>query len=188
MTHYTINCDWGCKYIDELCERCGESILYYRDRWIKHLGEKIYNSLYDSSSPENIDLKNKLLEGKISIEDYFKISNEKRFIKINVSSLSPPSSLEELEPWQKDPDNNHCWIRIVKGGDPNNVRDRRVFIEKTPRVFDPSLNLDILITNSWIQGLKGSYCTGNNFDEYARYWSNVMAKTLGYKVKTSDGL
>lgn len=181
MSHYTIDCNWGCEYDSQgNCKRCGENILYYRDKWIKFLDDKYYNINYDFNSKEYDELIIKRLKKEISIDEYFEILNSKLYVKIKISEVNLPDSLEELEDWQKDPDSDHCWLRIVKNGDPNNIKDRRVFVEKTPRVFDPSLNIPIDNSRSWIQGLKGDYDEGEGLDEYSRYWSNVMAKTLGY--------
>lgn len=184
MSHYTIDCNWGCEYNSQgNCKRCGENILHYRDEWIKHFGNKYYNHAYDYNSEEHLKLEIKRSKREISIEEYFNILNDKLNIKMNVSEINLPDSLEELEDWQKDPNSNHCWLRTIKNGDPKNIKDRRIFVEKTPRIFDPSLNIDIENFQSQIQGLKGDYDEGEGLDEYSRYWSNKMAKALGYKFK-----
>lgn len=183
MSHYTIDCNWGCEYNSQgICKRCGENILNYRNEWIKFLGDKYYD--YDFfHSTEGELLENKRLRKEISIDEYFEILNSKLYVKVKVSEINSSNSLEELEDWQKDPDSDHCWLRTIKNGDPNNIKDRRVFVEKIPRVFDPSLNIPIDNSRSWIQGLKGDYDEGEGLDEYSRYWSNKMAKALGYKFK-----
>lgn len=189
MTHYTINCDWGCKYNSSgICERCSENVLKYRDRWIEYLPKKLWNSNFDCSCKEYKELEEKYSYDRISISEFLRLENKLRYIDVKISEVNLQNSLEELDPWQKDPDASWCWLRVVKGGDPNKIEDRRVFVEKTPRVFDPSLNIDITHCYSWIQGLKGSYCEGDEFDEFARHWSNTMAIALGYRININDGL
>lgn len=189
MSHYTKDCNWGCEYnLERICKRCRENILSFRNKWVEYLKEHpIYNEEYFKSE-EYKELINKLHSGLISFDEYSKIVEYNRDLKLNILSVNSLDSLNELSPWQKDPDASHCWLRTIKNGDPNNIKDRRVFVEKTPRVFDPSLNLDIKNCQSWIQGYKGSYCENEDFDEYARYWANHMTKALGYKVNINDGL
>lgn len=84
-------------------------------------------------------------------------------------------------------------MRIVEGGDPNNIADRVAYIEKTPRVrvkpFSPRRPGDITEDNeAWEQGPKGS---GGNVSHggpiYGRYppsreWCDKRLVELGYEL------
>lgn len=81
---------------------------------------------------------------------------------------------EELSEWVNV---EGCWTRTVKGGDPNNVIDRRCFIEKTPRIFDRNLGLGVTNCYSWVEGPKGYY---GDEDGTSRKWCDEVSKYLGY--------
>lgn len=93
----------------------------------------------------------------------------------------PPFNLERLGPWQKDPGAGHCWLRTVEGGDPTKIEDRRIFVEKTPRVHDPSFGLGPKDFRSWIEGDKGrSDDDGDGLDPNSKRWADAFALALGY--------
>src|SRR5574338_1243714 len=116
MTHYTQDCNWGCKYNTKgICERCNENILVYRYDWIKLLGKRLYNYnyKYDYNSEEHKKLESDYLKGLISGFKYSKIIEDKHYIIVNPSEINSLGTLEELGPWQKDPDSTHCWLRTI---------------------------------------------------------------------------
>ena len=94
----------------------------------------------------------------------------------------PPFSLGRLGPWQKDPRAGHAWLRTVEGGDPNKVEDRRVFVEKTPRVHDPSYGLGPKDFRSWVPGPKGECDSGEGLDLDSKRWADAFALALGYEL------
>lgn len=102
----------------------------------------------------------------------------------SAAPVSEPGSLETLGPWVKCPSAAHCWLRTREGGDPAVLADRRVFVEKTPRVFDPTLGLPIDNCYSWIQGSKGDADEGDGPDMSSRAWADGMACALGYCIAT----
>jgi hypothetical protein len=81
---------------------------------------------------------------------------------------------ELLSGWLKDPAAEHAYMRCVRGTDPLVVANRRVFIEKTPRVFDP-------VGNGWVYGPKGSgeLC---GLDPKSRAWADMQAREFGYDM------
>lgn len=107
---------------------------------------------------------------------------------------------ETLSPWMRDPDAPHAWMRIVEGGDPRKLADRRVFVEKTPRVYDPTSGLapddryywDSLTSTwrdldnnrvpkpGWVGGGKGYADEGDGPDLVSRRWADEKARELGY--------
>lgn len=95
-------------------------------------------------------------------------------------ACAEPGTLERLGPWTRDPTASHCWTRTVEGGDPANLQDRRVFVEKTPRVFDPTLGLLITDCWGWIQGDKGEADDGQGPDLDSRKWADDFAEGIGY--------
>jgi hypothetical protein len=64
----------------------------------------------------------------------------------------------------------HCSTRVLFGTDPEVVKNRVAFIEKTPRV---------LINGEWVSGNKGS---GQECGRYqpSRDWCDEQLKALGY--------
>ena len=83
----------------------------------------------------------------------------------------------------RDPTARHAWMRIIKGGDPANLDDRRIFVEKTPRVHDPRVSAvpsSTGETSSWIGGPKGHADDGDGPDLASRSWADVKARELGY--------
>lgn len=87
----------------------------------------------------------------------------------------PPFILPKLSEWMPCPKAEYAWMRIIKGGDPNNVNDRRVFVEKTPRVYDPTVLVPPSDSRAWIEGPKGE-CS----DPKYRVWADNFAEALGY--------
>lgn len=90
---------------------------------------------------------------------------------------------EHLSLWMRDPAAPHAWMRIVKGGDPANLDDRRVFVEKTPRVHDPRISVvpsGAGEPSSWIGGPKGHADDGDGPDLASRRWADEKAVELGY--------
>lgn len=98
----------------------------------------------------------------------------------------PHPTGERLGPWVRCPEAEHCWLRAREGGDPATETDRRVFVEKTPRVFDPSLGLPIENGWAWVEGAKGRADDGEGPDEDSRTWADAFARWLGY-VLPEDG-
>jgi hypothetical protein len=100
------------------------------------------------------------------------------------TGLAPafPLHLERLGPWQPDPEAPHAFMRCVLGGDPNSVSDRRCFIEKTPRVYDPTLGMPPEDWRSWVPGDKGC---GHECGLYApsRKFADRLARLLGYTIE-----
>lgn len=93
----------------------------------------------------------------------------------------------ELSDWVSD--NGFCAFRYIKGTDPENVKNRVAFIEKTPRFkfFDSSKKH----SDYWFYGTKGSTCSSDEdaceqqaygFDPYSREWCDFYLKKLGYKL------
>lgn len=87
------------------------------------------------------------------------------------------SANEELSDWILVDD--YCWTRIVKGGDSNNIKDRRCFIEKTGRVFDSSFKLPIENHKSWVSCYRGDYSDKSG---ETREMCDLFALHLGYKL------
>lgn len=110
---------------------------------------------------------------------------------------------ETLSPWMRVPNAPHAWMRIVEGGDPCKIADRRVFVEKTPRVYDPACGVPAdtrfypcgrgwdreiwktldglrLPGPVWIEGYKGYADEGDGPDLDSRHWADVKARELGY--------
>ena len=89
--------------------------------------------------------------------------------KITVRLKRKP--METLSDWIDD---GHCSMRTVIGGDPESILDRRVLIEKTPRVMHP-------VSRNWEYGPKGS---GEECGRYqpSRDWADAKARELGYKL------
>lgn len=131
-----------------------DDFLYHRKEWIDQFNNPSqYYSYYKSSdSPEKL------------IDDPNWIPNSKK--------------LEILSDWIKI---DHCWLKTIINGNPDDINDRRIFIEKTPRVFDPSLGLIISDWRSWISGDKGDADEGEGPDLESIKWSEEFAKFIGYK-------
>jgi hypothetical protein len=80
-------------------------------------------------------------------------------------------------------------MRIIEGGDPNNVADRVAFIEKTPRVRIAPLVDRERDCKSWKYGNKGQ---GGTFEVYgktiygyyqpSRDWCDEELKKMGYEL------
>ena len=83
---------------------------------------------------------------------------------------------EQLSDWVNIED---CWTRTIKGGNPEDVKDRRCFIEKTPRVYDRSFGFTPEDWRSWVSGYKGDY---GDEDGSSREWCDAFAEYLGYKL------
>jgi hypothetical protein len=109
---------------------------------------------------------------------FYRPHNSPPLLTDNANWIPDSNSLEVLSDWIKD---EHCWMKTILGGDPTNVRDRRIFIEKTPRVFDPSLGLDIEDWRSWIQGYKGHADEGDGPDLDGLEWADEFSKFIGYR-------
>lgn len=107
---------------------------------------------------------------------------EENFINTKIFNLNPifPLQLEELSDWIADANQSNCYMRIIKNGNPDKIEDRRVFIEKTPRVFDPTLGIAIKNCMSWVSGPKGDDLYGLN--PKSRSWADRYAKWIGYKI------
>lgn len=93
-----------------------------------------------------------------------------------------PMKLERLGPWQLCPGAQHCWLRTIEGGDPAKVADRRVFVEKTARVYDPSLGLPTSDSRAWVPGRKGEADEGDVPDRLSQMWADEFAVALGYEL------
>lgn len=90
---------------------------------------------------------------------------------------------ETLSLWMRDPDAGHAWMRIVAGGDPKDYDNRRVFVEKSPRVHDPAHGLPPSRAgeqSSWVFGPKGHADDGQGPDLASRRWADEKARELGY--------
>jgi hypothetical protein len=109
---------------------------------------------------------------------FYSPPNSSPILKDDLNWISDSQSLEVLSDWIKD---EHCWMKTILGGNPNDVKDRRIFIEKTPRVFDPSLGLDIEDWRSWIQGYKGHADEGDGPDLDGLEWEDEFSKFIGYR-------
>lgn len=107
-----------------------------------------------------------------------------RFVLPLTTPVFPLAPLKHvhLGPWQADPDGPHAFMRCVIGGGPNKVEDRRCFIEKTPRVYDPSLGMPPEDWRSWVPGDKGC---GDECGRYApsREFADRFARLLGYTIE-----
>ena len=90
--------------------------------------------------------------------------------------------------WLVDPFAEHCCMRIIEGGDSENIADRVAFIEKTPRVrFKPYTEVDDY--KNWREGDKGR---GGNLEfdgktiygyyQPSRDWCDEELKKLGYEL------
>lgn len=110
------------------------------------------------------------------------LSGGQRFVVPTDLPAPPLPDLPRLGPWQPDPDAPYAFMRCVIGGDPNKVEDRRCFIEKTPRVYDPSLGMPPEDWRSWVPGDKGC---GDECGRYApsREFADRFARLLGYTIE-----
>lgn len=70
----------------------------------------------------------------------------------------------ELSPWIVV--DGHCATRVVLGTDPNEVSNRRAFIEKSPRVL---ISEDALDSSNWEYGPKGSGGSDGHIPENEHY-------------------
>lgn len=91
-------------------------------------------------------------------------------------------------------EDGYCAMRIIEGGDRENIGDRVAFIEKTPRVrvapFDGDTGSCIESDNNWMQGPKG--CGGSDgedpsnelygFYPPSRNWCDAQLVKLGYEL------
>lgn len=107
---------------------------------------------------------------------------QQRFVAPLTPAVLPPPDLPRLGPRQPDPEAPHAFMRCVIGGDPNKVEDRRCFIEKTPRVYDPSLGMPTEDWRSWVPGDKGC---GDECGMYgpSREFADRFARLLGYTIE-----
>lgn len=100
---------------------------------------------------------------------------------------------ETLSDWIMD-EHDCCAMRVKKDGDPNNVRDRVAFVEKTPRVRVPeyggcsayvqvdgdSVHGSDVEVEVWIYG--GNYRSSEyGHNEEGRNWCDRMLKALEYE-------
>lgn len=84
----------------------------------------------------------------------------------------------KLSDWIMD---GHCAMRIVEGGNPDNIVDRVAFIEKTPRVRVAPCPYDGYKDHeNWMGGPKGTSEYGR--DEISRQWCDTLLKELGYNL------
>ena len=83
-----------------------------------------------------------------------------------------------------------CAVRIIEGGDVNNVADRVAFIEKTPRVRIMPFVWDDTDWQHWHQGPKGSGGGDGHLPENKLYgfyppsrkWCDEQLISLGYEL------
>lgn len=123
-----------------------------------------------------------------------------------MTHVDSPVPGEHLSLWMRDPSAPHAWMRIRKGGDPSMLSDRRVFVEKTPRVYDPSSGVapdenyclglagpggedrwenregKAIRGPGWIEGSKGHADEGDGPDLASRRWADAKAAQLGYAL------
>ena len=85
----------------------------------------------------------------------------------------------ELSDWIPDPENPHCSMRIVKGGDPLNVRDRVAFIEKSPRVRVHKFTSTLRDYDKWEYGPSGSSPEYGSYQP-SRDWCDAKLRDMGY--------
>ena len=94
----------------------------------------------------------------------------------------------KLSPWITV--EGHCATRVIEGSDPNDIKNRIAFIEKTPRIRIP-IRCPVTINGNqpetppqdlfeWIQGPKGSDPYGKY--EPSRQWCDQMLQLLGYTL------
>jgi hypothetical protein len=87
----------------------------------------------------------------------------------------------------------YCSVRVIEGGDINNVDDRVALIEKTPRVrIDHKAdNFYSLYTNNIIKGTRyKNWFHGNSGTHYQtdqhekeRQWCDEILKLMGYELE-----
>lgn len=77
--------------------------------------------------------------------------------------------------WHKPTKGGACIV--LEGGDPEEVKDRIAFIEKTPRVR--IREWDFTGYHDWLNWAEGKKGTGPD-DEQAREWCEKMLRLLGY--------
>ena len=100
--------------------------------------------------------------------------------------------MTKVSAWLVVPDAEYCCMRIVEGGDPNNIADRVAFIEKTPRVrFEAFVDIDN-DWKKWRQGDKGCGGAWNSdhealgqygYDPESRAWCDEELKKMGYELE-----
>lgn len=95
----------------------------------------------------------------------------------------------------------HCCTRVIEGTDPNIIKNRIAFIEKTPRIrivagdysFDRGENFDLPIPKKemdiWVSGRKGAGGSGDaekeqlyGFYPPSREWCDKLLTLLGYTL------
>jgi hypothetical protein len=89
----------------------------------------------------------------------------------------------------------YCAMKIIHGGDPENIADRVAFIEKTPRVrvapFDGKPGSCLETPDNWKQGPKGD--SGGDpekdqtygYDPDSRKWCDAELSAMGYTEATN---
>lgn len=83
---------------------------------------------------------------------------------------------------------DHCVFRVIEESDPNEIKNRVAFIEKTPRVRIAEFTEENDGMN-WKSGPKGVGGSGDaeekqiyGFYPYSRQWCNEQLKIMGYLV------
>lgn len=85
----------------------------------------------------------------------------------------------ELSDWMPDPENPHCFMRIIKGGNPLEIRDRVAFIEKTPRVRTQKFTSTLRDYDKWDYGPSGCAPDYGTWQP-SRDWCDTQLRALGY--------
>lgn len=87
----------------------------------------------------------------------------------------------KVSSWVADPEAYYCSMRIVVGGDPNNIADRVAFIEKSGRVrIAPFTSREKDYLNWQNSGIRSSDY-GNSISN--RKWCDEMLVSLGYELE-----
>lgn len=84
---------------------------------------------------------------------------------------------QKLSSWIQVPDCEECYMRILVGSNPNEIKNRIAFIEKTPRIRISWNNTEDYL--NWKYGPKGS---GDELGLYepSREWCDSELKLMGY--------
>lgn len=112
---------------------------------------------------------------------FYKPKNSPNYLINDPNWIPNSGKLELLSDWIKI---DHCWLKTVINGNPEEVSDRRIFIEKTPRIHDPSFGLIPEDWRSWIEGYKGhaDEDNGEGPDLESIKWAEEFAKFIGYRL------
>lgn len=86
-----------------------------------------------------------------------------------------------LSSWMPVPEAEHCYMRILLGSDPKEVRTRFAFIEKTPRIRKGEFTKEDTDYLNWESGPKGC---APEYGEYipSREWCDERLIELGYTL------